>query len=71
MSDWRDNPWCCLTCFHKFPMGKVKIHGGTGPDIPGNDHRLNCPSCRSGNIHPADKAAAIEISRVERGDYGP
>lgn len=49
--------WCCLTCFHKFAFGKVRMGGGTGPDIPGNDCRINCPSCRSVNIHPADKTS--------------
>jgi hypothetical protein len=47
--------WCCLTCFHKFPVGKVMLRGGTGPDVSGNDHRLNCPDCRSVNIHPAQE----------------
>jgi len=64
-------PWCCLTCFHRFPIGDVKLRRGTGPDIVGNPHRLNCPNCRSVNIHPAGRAAEIEIDRVERGDYTP
>ena len=49
-------PWCCLTCFHKFPMGKVMLRAGTGPDLPGNPQRINCPNCRSVNIHPASQA---------------
>jgi hypothetical protein len=53
-ADYLAEPWCCLTCFHKFPIGDAKIRGGQGADIPGNPHRLNCPNCRSVNIHPAD-----------------
>lgn len=69
MADHLDAQWCCLTCYHKFPIGKVMCGGGTGPDIPENPHRLNCPSCRSVNIYPIEIAAQIEIEKVERGDY--
>lgn len=46
--------WACLTCFAKFPMGMLRISGGVGEPIAGNDHGLNCPECRSMQIHPAD-----------------
>lgn len=62
-------PWCCLTCYHRFPIGKVMCRGGTGPDVEGNPQRLNCPACRSVNIYPIEVAANIEIEKVERGDY--
>jgi hypothetical protein len=58
-SNLRYPEWCCLVCSHKFLFGKVKLSGGTGPDIPGNDYRLNCPNCRSVNIHPiSDRGVA-------------
>lgn len=44
----------CLSCSTTFPLGKLKINGGKEPRAPGNDHGLNCPNCRSMNIHPAD-----------------
>lgn len=36
-------PWCCLTCSARFTFGQIKANP-----------YLQCPQCKSGNIHPAD-----------------
>lgn len=55
-------PWICLDCRHEFPIGRAMLRGGKGPDVPGNVHRLNCPACRSVNIHRS--TAALEAATV-------
>lgn len=52
--DLLKDQWACLSCFAKFPMGKLMINGGVGERSDGNMHGFNCPHCRSMNVHPAD-----------------
>jgi len=46
--------WACLECFAKFSAGKLRVSGGHEPRAGGNRFGLNCPECRSMNVHPAD-----------------
>jgi len=46
--------WACLSCGQTFRFGELRIRGGIGEPIAGNDHGLNCPHCRGMKIHPAD-----------------
>ena len=67
MTDIMDQRWACLSCGSTFPAGKLLLSGGIGERAPGNDHGLNCPHCRSMNIHPADGTAHEGEFHGERG----
>lgn len=67
MGDIMDHRWACLTCSRTFPIGKAFLWGGVGERSPGNDPGLNCPHCRSMNIHPADGTSHAGEFHGERG----
>ena len=60
-----EEQWACLECFTKFPAGKLKVSGGREPRSDGNCFGLNCPQCRSMNVHPADGGSHRALSHTD------
>lgn len=57
--------WACLSCHHKFPIGKAKLRA---PDSLIAAHSLYCPNCHGGDITPAGgEAVSIEAYYGDKG----
>ena len=57
--DVMDQQWCCLTCNARFRFGELR----SGPEY------LRCPTCGSGDIHPAT-GETVTVPKYE-GERGP